>query len=150
VFTYRKWDGSGLGQLPDEKAVREHFGMEAHHVAYEVLDQNGNRVYFQYRDKFSGEYMIEDTWESVAQKRVEEMINYAQQRELLKQTDTEEVEVWVEARFKDAIESHHETLRKASPVEVIALEETHAKELGLEYKVVDKLSDRQPVVPVKE
>ena len=150
MFTYRKWDGSGLGQLPDEKAVREHFGMEDHHVAYEVLDQNGNRVYFQYRDKFSGEYMTEDNWESVAQKHVREMTDIFRKQELLKQTGTEKVEIWVEARFKDAIESHHETLRKASPVEVIASEEAHAKELGLKYKVVDKLSDRQPVVPVKE
>ena len=147
MFIYKKWDGkSPVGKLTDPDKVREHFGLDKNHVAYFVYDEDGNLKYFQYLDKFTGKKMTEDTWEAVAKKHVEELIKAHQRIKLAQETGTEKVEVLVEKRFLNDIEAHHEALRKNNPVKITADEVPHAKELGVHYQVVSKLTDRQPVV----
>ena len=151
MFTYQKWDGkSPVGNLKNADEVRRHFKLKESDVAYFIYDDDGNLCYFQYFDKDTGKRLTEDNWEQVAKKHIEDLEKRHQKYKLLQETKTEEVEILVEKRFLEEVRNYYNNLRQNNPIEIVAEEEEHAKELGLNYKIVDTLSTRKPVVTKTE
>ena len=137
---YEKWDGRGIGKLPDEKAVREHCKMPDWGVAYLVFKEGaGRHTYFQYHKPWSGDFdwMTEEDWEQYAQKHVDWLNDQEKKTELAQKTQTDKVEIWVERRFAQALQDMHDDLRQQHPVEIEPHEEKHAKDLGIVYKIKD-------------
>ena len=140
---YEKWDGRGMGKLPDEKAVREHCKMPNDAVAYLIYRQGADRhTYFQYHKPWSGErdWMYEDDWEQYAKAHVDHLNDQEKKAELLQKTETQKVEIMVEKRFAQALEDMHTSLRQQHPVEITAEDEKHAKELGLHYTIKEAVT----------